>query len=562
MKRKALFQMAVFSVLVAFGVGACNSNNNQNSNSSQQLEKIAIKTADNKTSATITKGQTLQLNASVEGVTWESSKPEVATIDANGLATSVDAGSTTITAKKNGYRDGTFTLKVELEKIVVTASGSTELLVGETVTLTANKEGVTWESSDATIASVTAAGVVTANKLGDVTISAKKTGFADGTQAIKVKRPAPTATLHFEDADHYSSDGVWGTTYSGTMYGPGEDSPVYTRSSGNASDGTCIAYMDSGDTETLTFTSSAAVRAELVMTMASRNAVSDMSSVMDVKLNNNPIDLSGKSFAGGGDTNTFVEFSLGEFNLLTNNVLHFDFKASSPYFDDLNVYAESAATIAVVPPAAKPSVEVNQTSITVAQGKTSQITSSMTGLSYKSASEAVATVTSAGVVTGVAPGNTTIAVSKDGYKTIRIPVEVTEVEGAFIVAIDNITGEGITTKTSQNLSGNYTKIIDTFEVGSVGTLSFTVETAGQYTMYMKARASGGYSSGNTDVLATCMTLKVNGTVVTSSASVSGNTFTEYLIGDVTFSSAGPATIEITCITSVPGINLFKFIPKA
>ena len=298
------------------------------------------------------------------------------------------------------------------------------------------------------------------------------------------------------------------------------------------------------------------------MTMASRNAVSDMSSVMDVKLNNNPIDLSGKSFAGGGDTNTFVEFSLGEFNLLTNNVLHFDFKASSPYFDDLNVYAESAATIAVVPPAAKPSVEVNQTSITVAQGKTSQITSSMTGLSYKSASEAVATVTSAGVVTGVAPGNTTIAVSKDGYKTIRIPVEVTEVEGAFIVAIDNITGEGITTKTSQNLSGNYTKIIDTFEVGSVGTLSFTVETAGQYTMYMKARASGGYSSGNTDVLATCMTLKVNGTVVTSSASVSGNTFTEYLIGDVTFSSAGPATIEITCITSVPGINLFKFIPKA
>ena len=562
MKRKALFQMAVFSVLVAFGVGACSSNNNNQGSNSQQLEKIAIKTADNKTSATITKGQTLQLNASVEGVTWESSKLEVATIDANGLATSVDAGSTTITAKKNGYRDGSFSLKVELEKIVVTASGATELLVGETVTLTANKEGVTWESSNAEIASVNAQGVVTANKLGDVTISAKKSGFADGTQAIKVKRPAPTATLHFEDADHYSADGVWGTSYNGAMYGPGEESPVYTRSSGNASDGTCIAYMDNGDTETLTFTSSVAVRAELVMTMASRNAVSDMSTVMDVKLNNAPIDLASKSFEGGGDTNTFVEFSLGEFNLQTNNVLAFAFKASSPYFDDLNIYAESTATIAVVKPVEKDPVVVDQTSITVAQGKTSQITSSMTGLSYKSASEAVATVTAAGVVTGVAPGNTTIAVSKDGYKTIRVPVEVTEVEGAFIVAIDNITGTGVTTKTSQNLSGNYTKIIDTFEVGAVGTLSFTVANAGQYTMYMKARASGGYNSSNTDVLATCMTLKVNGTVVTSSASVSGNSFTEYLIGDVNFTAAGPATIEITCITSVPGINLFKFIPKA
>lgn len=551
--------MAVFSVLVAFGVGACSSNNNNQGSNSQQLEKIAIKTADNKTSATIIKGQTLQLNASVEGVTWESSKPEVATIDANGLATSVDAGSTTITAKKDGYRDGTFSLKVELEKIVVTASGATELLVGETVTLTANKEGVTWESSNAEIASVNAQGVVTANKLGDVTISAKKSGFADGTQAIKVKRPAPTATLHFEDADHYSSDGVWGTSYNGTMYGPGEESPVYTRSSGNASNGTCIAYMDKDDTETLTFTSSVAVRAELVMTMASRSAVSDMSTVMDVKLNNTPIDLASKSFEGGGDTNTFVEFSLGEFNLQTNNVLHFEFKASSPYFDDLNFYAESAATIAVVLPAAKPNVEVNQTSITVAQGKTAQITSSMTGLSYKSASEAVATVTSTGLVTGVAPGNTTIAVSKDGYKTIRLPVEVTEVEGAFIVSIDGISGTGVTTKTSQNLSAPNNTIIDTFEVGAVGTLSFSVPAAGTYTMYMKARASGGYSSSNTDNLATCMTLKVGNTTMTPTGTVSGNTFTEYPIGQITL-AAGPSTIEITCNTSVPGINLFKFIP--
>ena len=561
MKKKAFFTMVAFSVLVSFGVAACTPASNQNSNS-QQLEKIAIKTADNKTSATITKGQTLQLSASVEGVTWESSKTDVATIDANGLATSVDAGSTTITAKKNGYRDGTFTLKVELEKIVVTAGGPTELLIGETVTLTANKEGVTWESSNAEIASVTAAGVVTANKLGDVTISAKKAGFADGTQAIKVKRPAPTATLHFEDADHYSADGVWGTSYSGTMYGPGEESPVYTRSSGNASNGTCIAYMDNGDTEVLTFTSSATVKAELVMTMASRNAVSDMSSVMDVKFNNVAIDLAGKSFEGGGDTNTFVEFSLGEFNLQANNVLDFAFKASSPYFDDLNIYAESAANIAVVKPVEKDPVTINQESIRVAQGKTFQITSSMTGLSYKSASAAVATVSETGLVTGVAPGSTTIAVSKEGYKTIRVPVEVTEVEGAFIVSIEGITGEGVTTRTSQNLTAPNNYIIDAFPEGAVGTLAFTVETAGQYTLYMKCRASGGYSSSNTDVLATCMTLKVNGTVVTSSASVSGNTFTEYLIGDVNFTAAGPATIEITCITSVPSINLFKFIPKA
>ena len=563
MKRKAFFTMVAFSVLVSFGIAACTPASNQNSNS-QQLEKIAIKTADNKTSATITKGQTLQLSASVEGVTWESSKPEVATIDANGLATSVDAGSTTITAKKNGFRDGTFTLRVELEKIVVTAGGPTELLVGETVTLTANKEGVTWESSNAEIASVTAAGVVTANKLGDVTISAKKAGFADGTQAIKVKRPAPTKVLHMEDADHYSADGEWASS----GRGPG-DTPVYTPSSSSPSDGTCIAYFGAGDKETLTFTSDKACRAELVLTVGYYYSISDLTAVYEVKFNGSPITFEAQGYEAEGTSNyTYKGISFGEVTLSNsaNNVLEITMKETSdnryPYMDDLEIYAAEAATINVVLPAAKPDVVIDQQSITVAQNKTFQITSSLTGLSYKSASAAVATVNETGLVTGVAPGNTSIAVSKDGYKTLRVPVEVTEVEGAFIVSIEGITGEGVTTRTSQNLTAPNNYIIDAFPEGAVGTLAFTVANAGQYTLYMKCRASGGYSSSNTDVLATCMTLKVNGTVVTSSASVSGNTFTEYLIGDVNFTAAGPATIEITCITSVPSINLFKFIPKA
>ena len=562
-KRKVFFQMAVFSALVCFGVTACNSGNNQPSTSAQ-LEKITITAEGNK--KTLIKGdtaETVKLTASVEGVTWASSKQDVATVDANGLVTAVGEGSTNITATREGYRDGSISIKVELEKIQITASGETELLVGGTVTLTANKQGVTWESSDSTIASVNDQGVVTANKLGEVTISAKKQGYGNGTQAIKVKRPDPTATLHFEDADHYSADGMWGTIYSGTtVYGPGEESPVYERSTGNASDGTCIAYMDNGDTETLTFTSSAAVKAELVMTMAARSAVSDMSTVMDVKLNNNPIDLSGKSFAGGGDTNTFEEFSLGELDLQKDkNVLDFAFKASSPYFDDLNIYAASPVTIQVEKPVENDPVVVDQEKVTVAQTKTFQITSSsMTGLSYKSANESIATVDKAGLVTGVAPGNTTIAISKDGYKTIRLPVEVTEAEGVFIVSVENIAGEGITVRTSQNLTAPNNYILDAFPADAVGTLSFNAAAAGTYELHMNARASGGYSSTGSNDLATCMELKVNNVKLNLTNTVSGG-FADYLLGEVTL-TAGPGTIEIKCLTEVPTINLFKFIPKA
>ena len=553
--------MVVFSVLVCFGVGACGGNNNGGGgqqSTSAQLERITVSAEGNK--KTLILGESVQLTASVEGVTWASSKESVATVDANGLVTSVGAGSATITASKSGYRDGNVSITVNLPSITVSAQNNkTSLLKDETVQLTASEQGVTWASSAEAVATVNEQGIVTGHTYGSAVISASKQGFNAGNITINVVRPDPTATLHFEDADHYSADGVWGTSYNGAMYGPGEDSPVYTRSSGNASNGTCIAYMDNGDTETLTFTSSVAVRAELVMTMASRNGVSDMSTVMDVTLNNNPIDLVGKAFAGGGDTNTFVEFSLGEFDLQTNNVLHFEFKASSPYFDDLNIYAESAATIAVVQPTPKPDVTVDQQSITVAQGKTAQITSSLTGLSYKSANTAVATVTDAGVVTGVAPGNTTIAVSKADYKTVRIPVTVTEVEGAFVVSIEGITGEGITTRTSQNLSAPNNYIIDEFPANAVGTLAFEAPAAGRYILHMVARASGGYSSSTTDDLATCMDLKVNGVKLDLTGTVSGS-FTDYTLGEVNITTAGPGTIEIKCNTTVPTINLFKFIP--
>ena len=575
MKKKGLIlPLTVFAMLLSLSLAGCNNSNgdgdsveqetpssqpaSEDKPSSAKLEKINITSEGNVKS--ILYGQTLQLNADQEGVTWESSKPEIATVSQTGLVTAVSKGSAAIKASKEGFKDGSFNITVDYPNITVTAD-KTSLLIGETANLTASEQGVTWVSSDDTIASV-ANGVVTANKIGSATIKASKDHFNDGSITINVVRPAPTATLHMEDADHYTADGVWGTSYSGSMYGPGEESPVYDRSSGNASDGKCIAYMDNGDKEILTFTSSAAVKAELVMTMASRSAVSDMSTIMTVKFNGADIDLAGKAFEGGGDTNTFLEFSFGDVNLVAgNNVMQFDFLGSSPYMDDLNIYAESATTIAVVQPAEKQDIVIGQESIRIAVGKTAQITSDITGLAYRSASTAIATVDDTGLVTGVAAGSTTISISKDGYKTLKLPVEVIEAEGAFKVNIDNISGEGIVTKESRNLTAPDNVMIDSFAVDAVGTLEFNVETAGTYTMYMKARASGGYSASAADDLATCMELKVNDVKLDLTGEVAPGTFATYLLGDVTL-TAGKNTITIKCISSVPGINLFNFIPKA
>ena len=90
-----------------------------------------------------------------------------------------------------------------MERISITQAESKKTMVmEETLQLTSSVTGVTWTTSDAKIATVDANGLVTAVGAGDVTITAKKEGYRNGTYSITVTRPAALATLHFEQALH------------------------------------------------------------------------------------------------------------------------------------------------------------------------------------------------------------------------------------------------------------------------------------------------------------------------------------------------------------------------
>ena len=574
MKKKLILPLTAFALLLSLGLSACNNDNGGNNESkepeqqestpadtSKQQEKITVTAAGDK--KTLKLHETVQLTASVDGVTWKTNDEKVVTVDGNGLVTAVGKGSTTIAASKDGYKAGSIAIKVELEKITVSAD-KTSLLIGEFAQLTASQTGVEWTSSDATIASVDNTGKVTALKIGNVIITALKADFDNGSIAISVVRPAATAVLHMEEADHYAADGEWKSS----NRGPGE-TPVYSPSSSSPSDGTCIAYFGAGDKETLTFTSDKACKAELVLTVGYYYSITDLTASFGVKFNGADIAFPSQGYEAEGTSNyTYKGISFGEVDLVVgNNVLEINMLEGAqyyPYIDDLEIYAAEAANIAVVQAAEKDPVVVNEASLTVAEGKTVAITSSMTGLSYRSNGTSIATVDENGIVTGVKVGETTISVSKDGYKTIRVPVTVTEAEGVIAVSINEGTSEGdvITFRTSQNLSAPYNYIVDEWPEGATLTIAINNEgAAGAYSMYMRARASGGYNSTTTDDLATCMEVKVNGTAVAASGTVSGNSFTDYLVGTVNL-AAGANTITIKCLTAVPTMNLLRFIPAA
>ena len=578
MKKKGLIlPLTVFAMLLSLSLAGCNNNNgdggdggeqetpasqpaSEDKPSSAKLEKINITSEGNVKS--ILYGQTLQLNADQEGVTWESAKPEIATVSQTGLVTAVSKGSAAIKASKEGFKDGSFNITVDYPNITVTASGEKNILVGGTVTLTASEQGVTWTSSDASIASVNN-GVVTGVKLGKATIKASKDHFNDGSVEINVVRPDPTAVLDLQYADHYAADGEWSSSGRGPI-----ETPVYEKS--NARGGICLAYFGDNDRETLTFTSDKAVNAELVLMIGYYYSLDDASTAFTAKFNNADLTIPANQPYEAEDTSnyTYKGLSLGNVSIVAgNNVLELTMKEGAqyhPYLDDVEVYAEQSATLTVVPAAEKDPVVVNEESLTIQEGKTASITSSMTGLTFKSNSTSIATVDENGVVTGVKVGETTISVSKEGYKMIKVPVTVTEAAGVIAVGINAGTSEGdvVTFRTSQNLSEPYNYIVDAWPADAVLTIAINNEgAAGAFKMYMRARASGGYSSSTQDDLATCMEVKVNGTALTLSGTVSGNSFTDYLLGDVNL-AAGSNTITIKCLTTVPTMNMLRFIPNA
>ena len=180
----------------------------------------------------------------------------------------------------------------------------------------------------------------------------------------------------------------------------------------------------------MAFTSSAAVKAELVITIASRSSISDLGAVMNVKFNDAAISLSSQEFTGGSSS-TFEELSLGEVTLAANNSLVLEFLSSSaPYIDDLNIYAVSATTIELTPAPTRERITVENASLTVEAGKTVQINvtypTELTGITFTSSDTSAATVDENGLVSGVSLGSANIIVRKEGMNPARVAVTVTE----------------------------------------------------------------------------------------------------------------------------------------
>lgn len=170
------------------------------------------------TSASLTVGATQALAATVKDqsgnvmsgqtVAWSTDSPGIALVNSAGVVTGVGAGAATITATSSG-KTGTSTVAVSagtptpVVTTVTIAPATASVAVGATVSLSASVKDaqgnvmqgqtVTWITSNASVATVSASGIVTGVATGPATITATSSGKS-GTASVTVTAPPQVVT--------------------------------------------------------------------------------------------------------------------------------------------------------------------------------------------------------------------------------------------------------------------------------------------------------------------------------------------------------------------------------
>ena len=148
-------------------------------------------------------------------ITWTSSNPAVATVDASGRVTPVSAGSVRITATTvNGVRRNyTFYVRVPATSVTFeqpsfVAFAGKSLRIRSTVgPSNAYNKRLTWVSSDPAIASVNQSGTVFGRKTGTVTITATTSAGFSASCKVEVQVAAKSVAITAPEKSLYLGEG-------------------------------------------------------------------------------------------------------------------------------------------------------------------------------------------------------------------------------------------------------------------------------------------------------------------------------------------------------------------
>src|SRR6266702_4211052 len=479
-------------------------------------------------SAALQVGQTVQLAATPRDtsgnplsgrvVTWASSNTAVAPVTTSGLVTAIAVGSATITATSEG-KTGTAAVavaNVPVASVAVTPASAT-LQAGQTVQLAATPKDangnalsgrvIGWSSSNPSVATVNASGLVTGVAAGSATITAVSEGKSGGAAITVNPATVPVASVAVTPAATSLPTG--GTVQLTAIPKDANGTPLTGRSVAWTSSNGAVATVGSSGLVTAVATGSATITATSegqsgsasitvttvpVASVAVTPAAASVQVGQTVPLTATPKDASGTPLSGRvinwSSSNTAFatvsssgvvsgvaagvatitatsEGQSGSSSITVSNVPVAAVATGAATITATSEGQSGTASITVTPvPVA--TVAVTPASASVDEGKTVQLTATpkdvngnpLSGrvVTWTSSNTAAATVSSSGLVTAKLAGSTTITATSEGQSgTAAITVVHVAVASVAVAPASASVNEGQTvqlTATLKDANGN------------------------------------------------------------------------------------------------------------
>ena len=467
--------VAILAAVIAFVILGLGNTENQTSSTPGTVPSGTVSSTKVLTveiapqSPSITIGSTIQLitslkdeggksvNSGIGDVQWESSNASVATVSSSGLVTGISVGSATLTVRfidNVGWKDalGTVMLRVSDQKVSSVAINTQIINVGIgqssqilAVSKDANGDTITglsiaWASSNVAVATVSSTGLVTGVSKGESTIIASVGGVSASGSVLVTDVSASSIEI---------------TPNKGTL-SIGQSSQLSARlkdAQGNIVAGRDVSWSSS-DTAIVTVSNAGML-----------TAISDGESTITASVE--------------------------------------------------GVSGFATVTVSGAPVA---SISVSAQSASISVGQTQQLTASVSDaggnilndriMSWTTSNEASATVSNAGLVTGIALGSSTITGTSEGKSaTVVVEVSVSPVSSVSVTPQSVKLSAGQTQQLSETVTDKDGNVLSGFVIiwSSTNSASVTVSNTGLIT---------GIAPGSSSITAT-----IEGKIATASVNV-------------------------------------------
>ena len=419
----------------------------------------------NKTSENVDVGGEIELQASVtpenstnKEVIWESSDESVAEVSSSGVVTGISEGTADIIVSTlDGYFEAKCTITVSKSKVSVSSvklnAENVEIDIDENVTLEATVEpnnasnkNLAWKSSDTKVAVVTSTGVVTGKGAGTATITVTtEDGNKTASCKVTVKKAATIVSGVKLDTSSTSIEKGKAVTLTATVLPEDAANKNVSWKSSNTKAATIVQNGNK-----CVVTGIAAGTADITVTTEDGNKTATCKvkvtdpvvPVTGVKLNATSAGIAvGKTLtltptvAPSNATNKAVTWKSSNTKIatVTSAGIVKGIAAGTANITVTTTDGKKAAVCKVTVTIPVSSVKLNKTSASVVKGYTITLKPTINPsnatnkkVTWKSSNTKIATVTSAGVVKGIAKGTANITVTTtDGKKTAVCKVTVT-----------------------------------------------------------------------------------------------------------------------------------------